>query len=365
MDINMLFKSQIIKIDEDNKTERTGTNIIYRIINFNNMYFFAQEITTGCIFPLYCFRKNSHNNDTRQNFNSFSYITKGSYYIFASISGSKKIFEYTLNDSAHDIRPSIEEVNAYLEKNEKNREWQKILQSMEAENEYHCDINLIKEKIAILRETSNISIVDNDELKPKYEKYIPSIDIKEIEELGYDLSKQNNLCNLIGRDKEQKECIKTLSIRGKSVLLVGEAGSGKTAIAEKLALDIKHGNNSWLEDKLIFNLVPALLVSGTKYRGEFEEKLDKYINFCKKHKGRIITFIDEMHTLRGLGATGESKIDAMNILKPYISNGDITILGCTTKTEYEEYMASDPAFAGRFKKVEVPLPDKQLNISIC
>ena len=227
MDINMLFKSQIIKIDEDNNVERTGTNIIYRIINFNNMYFFAQEITTGCIFPLYCFKKNSHNNDTRQNFNSFSYITKGSYYIFSSISGSEKIFEYTLYDSEHNIRPSIEEVNAYLEKNEKNREWQKTLQSMEAENEYHCDINLIKEKIAILRETSNISIVDNDELKPKYEKYIPSIDIKEIEELGYDLSKQNNLCNLIGRDKEQKECIKTLSIRGKSVLLVGESGSGK------------------------------------------------------------------------------------------------------------------------------------------
>lgn len=193
------------------------------------------------------------------------------------------------------------------------------------------------------------------------------LDLSPILKYGYDLAEQDNICDLIGRDEEIKRIIKTTCINNNSILLVGEAGCGKTSIVEKLALDIKENknNNKWFNDKTIFYLNANALVAGTKYRGDFEEKLQEVIDFCKDNKGKIILFIDEVHMLYGLGETtmGQSN-DAMNILKPYISNGSITIIGATTKNEYEKYMTHDVAFLRRFQKMDISEPTKEMNNKI-
>jgi len=120
----------------------------------------------------------------------------------------------------------------------------------------------------------------------------------------------------------------------------------------------------WLNGKIIFSLNLSSLISGTKYRGEFENNLNNVIDFCNKYQGQIILFIDEIHNLYGLGRTDDSSIDAMNILKPYISNGTIVVIGATTKLEYEKYMSNDAAFLRRFDKLELSLPDTNMNVEI-
>lgn len=214
--------------------------------------------------------------------------------------------------------------------------------------------------------------VEPIENNPKHKKKnIPTsnkeLDLSPILKYGYDLAEQDNTCDLIGRDEEIKRIIKTTCINNNSILLVGEAGCGKTSIVEKLALDIKENknNNKWFDNKTIFYLNANALVSGAKYRGDFEEKLQEVIDFCKDNKGKIILFIDEVHMLYGLGETtmGQSN-DAMNILKPYISNGSITIIGATTKNEYEKYMTHDVAFLRRFQKLDISEPTNEMNNKI-
>ena len=195
-------------------------------------------------------------------------------------------------------------------------------------------------------------------------EYHANINLNPIAEMGFDLSTQKELCNLVGREEELKKIVKTVAIKGKSVILLGEPGAGKTSIVEKLALDIRNGKVKFLDGKVIFNLNTASIVAGSKYRGAFEEKMKELINFCQEHKGKIILFIDEIHTLCGLGAAEGGAIDAINILKPYISNGDLIIIGATTKQEYEKYLSKDSAFLRRFENIDVSLPDKQMTISI-
>lgn len=363
----MFFKSTIQKFDRRlNMSEKKS--VIYRVINFGNVYFFAQEISTGCIFPTYSFSVPNGKNDYDMRFRNYSYLKSGKYFLYYPIAHSEKIFEYSLNEDSlkKDTidMPSVKEVNAYLKEKKKDKDWINMLKEMEAQNEYMCDLSLIKEKIAMLRDDEYTLSIDFNNAKVECAEYLPSIDLKNIEDFGYDLSEQDNLCNLVGREKEKKKIIKATAIRKSSVILIGESGSGKTSILESLALDIKNKRNEWLNDKVIFCLDLTNLIADTKYTGEFQKKILKFINFCKENCGRIIIFIDEIHNLYGLGRVENSSIDAMNILKPYISKGDITIIGATTEKEYQEYMANDPAFLGRFEEVRIYAPDKNMNIQI-
>ena len=207
------------------------------------------------------------------------------------------------------------------------------------------------------------NIIDSDDVD-KVLLEVGKLSLEFMSEFGYDLSTRDDLCNLIGRERKLEKIIKSIAIKGNSVVLVGEPGSGKTAIVEKLALDIRNGNSKFLEGKAIFCLDVQSLVSGTGIRGQFAEKMNKLINICRKNKGKLILFIDEIHTLYGLGRTSDSSSDAMNILKPYLTNGDIIIIGATTKEEYKNYIAKDPAFARRLEEVDVPILTKEEQIQV-
>lgn len=271
-------------------------DIMYRIINFGDLYFFAEEISTGCIFPVYFISHYNGNNSF--NCNSFGMVNHtsllliGKYYAFWPLKIKKnQIFKYSLDKLTLERNgissPTVEEVNQYLRKKKKDSMWRLELEKKESSNVYACDLNLIKEKITMLKDDIESFEVDLDLIKPKYENYFPSIDLKAIEKSGYDLSTQSELCNLIGREDEIKRIIKTVAIKGKSVILLGEPGAGKTSIAEKLALDIRNGDCEFLEGKVLFYLSSASLVAGTRYRGEFEQKLMDVIEFCKKIRGEL------------------------------------------------------------------------------
>ncbi|MBR3117245.1 MAG: ATP-dependent Clp protease ATP-binding subunit [Bacilli bacterium] len=182
-----------------------------------------------------------------------------------------------------------------------------------------------------------------------------------IEELGIDLNKEvinNKIDPVIGRDNEVNRMIEILSRRTKNnPILVGNAGVGKTALVEELARRIVNNEVPVLQNKRIISLDMATLISGTKYRGEFEEKLKKIINELVSNTD-IILFIDEMHTVMGAGSA-EGAIDASNILKPVLARGKIRVIGSTTLTEYKKFIEKDRAFDRRFQKVLVDEPDKK------
>jgi len=372
MNNETIFEGCIIEIDSY-LNMKSQDNIMFKIINFNNLFFFAEEISTGCIFPIYSIAKRDENESKKYNEynlkNHNSYLSIGKYYVFFPLE-SKELFKFCFQERFLEINkkglsiPTIDEINDYLESNEDDIDWQNSIKDMESSNQFMKDLELIKEKIAELKEGQTIESLNIDKYEPQYINYIPKIDLSSIKDMGYDLSTQDDLCNLIGREDEIKRVIKSVAIKGKSVILLGDPGVGKTSIPEKLALDIRNGNCKFLKDKIIFSLNTGNLVSGTKFRGAFEEKLQSLIDFCKENKGRIILFIDEIHTLCGLGATDGSAIDAMNILKPYISNGDLTIIGATTKEEYEKHLSKDPAFLRRFENIEISSPTKEMTIQI-
>ena len=183
-----------------------------------------------------------------------------------------------------------------------------------------------------------------------------------LEELGTDLTlkaAKNELDPVIGRDKEIKRVLEILCRRTKNnPLLIGEAGVGKTAIVEEIARMIKTGNIPLLlKNKRIICLDMACLVAGTKYRGEFEEKIRKIIKEIEDNDD-IILFIDEMHTLVGAGGA-EGAIDASNILKPALARGSLRLIGATTTTEYKKYIEKDSALERRFQKITVGIPDME------
>ena len=339
------------------------SDVIFRIIKIKDTYYFAEEISTGCIFPIFncTLSKNTNKKITHY----YSFVNNCVYGVFFPLIGSNNEFNYILDENDEDFSdigfPNKLEVANYLKTKKKDLEFQQKIKDMESKNEFFCDINFIKDTIKQLQNSINLPDCSNN---PVYEEYVPSIDFSSISNFGYDLSSQKDLCNLIGRKDELKKIIKTTCIREKSIILIGESGSGKTSIVEKLAFDIKNKENEWLNDKLIFSLNLSALQADTQYRGEFEKNINSVIDFCKNNQGRIILFIDEIHNLYGLGRTNESSIDAMNILKPYISNGIVVVIGATTKEEYEKYMANDPAFLRRFEKIDISLPDKNMNIDI-
>lgn len=359
-DNEIIYKGQIEEINRKTQRVSYNTTVFYRVINIDNRYFFAQEISTGTIFPIFNINQEGFKNDFFA-FNSQSYLRYGKYFIFAAVLGDNDAlgdyYFYPDFQKEFDENPSIEEINKYLKETKKDVSFQNKLEKMEQENNYFCNIDIIKEKIAEARYKSSLEDYS-------IEDYQTKINLDPIKKLGYDLSLQRNLCNTVGREKEIKKIIKNISIKNKSIMLIGESGSGKTSIVEELALEIKRRTNKWLTDKTIFYLNTAGLVSDTKYVGQFEKKINKLLEFCKSTNGNLILFIDEMHTLYGLGRTEDSSIDAMNILKPYISNGDIIIIGATTKKEYNKYIDQDEAFCRRIEKIEISKPNKDLNIEI-
>ena len=180
-----------------------------------------------------------------------------------------------------------------------------------------------------------------------------------------EMAKANKLDPVIGRDTEIRNVIRILSRKRKNnPVLIGEAGVGKTAIAEGLAQRIVKGDvPENLKDRTVFSLDMGALVAGAKYRGEFEERLKSVLNEVKKSEGKIILFIDELHTIVGAGKT-DGVMDAGNLLKPMLARGELHCIGATTLDEYREYIEKDPALERRFQPVMVNEPTVEDTISI-
>src|SRR5436853_156860 len=168
---------------------------------------------------------------------------------------------------------------------------------------------------------------------------------------------QNKLDPVVGRDTEITRIIQILSRRTKNnPILIGEAGVGKTAIAEGLALRMAQGDvPESLKDKELVSLDLGSLVAGTKYRGEFEERLKNILKEIERSNGKVILFIDEIHTIVGAGAA-EGSLDASNMLKPALARGELRAIGATTLKEYQRYIEKDPALSRRFQPVYVNEP---------
>lgn len=202
------------------------------------------------------------------------------------------------------------------------------------------------------------------------EKTIPNTKTNKkliIESFGIDLNKkakQNEIDPVVGREKEIKRILEILSRRTKNnPLLIGPAGVGKTAVVEELARILSNNNiYGSLNNKRIISVSMASLVAGTKYRGEFEERINKIITELEEEQD-IILFIDEIHTLVGAGGA-EGAIDASNILKPSLARGKIKIIGATTTEEYKEYIEKDKALSRRFQTVQIKEPDNKTVLQI-
>ena len=190
----------------------------------------------------------------------------------------------------------------------------------------------------------------------------------ELDNFGVDLTqkaRQGKLDPVIGRSKEIERIIQVLSRRTKNnPVLIGEPGVGKSAVVEGLAQAIVNGDvPEMLKNKKVFSLDMASLLAGTKYRGDFEERLKNAINALKKD-GNTILFIDEIHTIVGAGSTGENGMDAANILKPQLARGELQTIGATTLDEYRKYIEKDSALERRFQPITVDPPTVEDTILI-
>ena len=207
-----------------------------------------------------------------------------------------------------------------------------------------------------LRQGQKVQSQSADDNYQSLEKYAKNL---------VDMARQGKLDPVIGRDDEIRRLLQILSRRTKNnPILIGEPGTGKTAIVEGLAGRIVRGDvPENLKDKQVYSLDMGALVAGAKYKGEFEERLKSVINEVTKAEGSIILFIDEIHTLVGAGG-GEGAMDAANILKPALARGELRAIGATTLNEYQKYFEKDKALERRFQTVMVDEPDELSAISI-
>ncbi|MYM18763.1 ATP-dependent chaperone ClpB [Brevibacterium sp. 5221] len=197
----------------------------------------------------------------------------------------------------------------------------------------------------------------------------PEDTFQSLEKFGVDLTEQareGKLDPVIGRDKEIRRVVQVLSRRTKNnPVLIGEPGVGKTAVVEGLARRIVAGDvPESLRNKTLISLDMSAMVAGAKYRGEFEERLKAVLEEIKDSDGQVITFIDEIHTVVGAGATGDSAMDAGNMLKPMLARGELRLVGATTLDEYRENIEKDPALERRFQQVYVGEPSVEDTVAI-
>ncbi len=219
-----------------------------------------------------------------------------------------------------------------------------------------CTESDMRKAIDELRQGQKVQSQSGDENYQSLEKYAKNL---------VEQARQGKLDPVIGRDDEIRRVLQILSRRTKNnPILIGEPGTGKTAIVEGLAERIVRGDvPENLKDKQLYSLDMGALVAGAKYKGEFEERLKSVINEVTKSDGRIILFIDEIHTLVGAGG-GEGAMDAANILKPALARGELRSIGATTLNEYQKYFEKDKALERRFQTVMVDEPDELSAISI-
>ena len=219
-----------------------------------------------------------------------------------------------------------------------------------------CTDKEMRAAIAELRQGQSVKSQSADDNYQSLSKYAKNL----VEE-----ARQGKLDPVIGRDEEIRRVLQILSRRTKNnPILIGEPGTGKTAIVEGLAQRIVRGDvPENLKDKQIYSLDMGALLAGAKYKGEFEERLKSVVNDVTKSEGRIILFIDEIHTLVGAGG-GEGAMDAANILKPALARGELRSIGATTLNEYQKYFEKDKALERRFQTVMVDEPDELSAISI-
>ena len=214
----------------------------------------------------------------------------------------------------------------------------------------------MRQAILELRQGQRVQSQSADDNYQSLEKYAKNL---------VSLARAGKLDPVIGRDDEIRRLLQILSRRTKNnPILIGEPGTGKTAIVEGLAGRIVRGDvPENLKDKQVYSLDMGALVAGAKYKGEFEERLKSVINEVTRSDGRVILFIDEIHTLVGAGG-GEGAMDAANILKPALARGELRAIGATTLNEYQKYFEKDKALERRFQTVMVDEPDELDAISI-
>ncbi len=218
------------------------------------------------------------------------------------------------------------------------------------------NIKDLKKAIIELRKGERVTSHSQEETYNSLEKYAKNLN---------KLARDGKLDPVIGRDEEIRRVMQILSRRTKNnPIIIGEPGTGKTAIAEGIAHRIINGDvPENLKSKQIYSLDMASLIAGAKYKGEFEERLKSVVNEVQKSEGEIILFIDEIHTLVGAGG-GEGAMDAANILKPALARGELRAIGATTLNEYQKYFEKDKALERRFQKVMIEEPDRDAAISI-
>ncbi len=215
----------------------------------------------------------------------------------------------------------------------------------------------LREAIAAVRGNRRVTSQDAEASYEALEKY--AVDLTALAEEG-------KLDPVIGRDAEIRRVVQVLSRRTKNnPVLIGEPGVGKTAVVEGLAQRVVAGDvPDSLKGRKVLSLDLAAMVAGAKYRGEFEERLKAVLEEIKGSEGQVITFIDELHTVVGAGASGDSSMDAGNMLKPMLARGELRLIGATTLDEYRERIEKDPALERRFQQVFVGEPSVEDTVAI-
>ncbi|MGC3994534.1 MAG: ATP-dependent chaperone ClpB [Propionicimonas sp.] len=224
-------------------------------------------------------------------------------------------------------------------------------------NDLGVSVEKLNEAFAAARGTKRVTSPEDEGSQSALDKYSVDLTAK---------AREGRLDPVIGRDAEIRRVVQVLARRTKNnPVLIGEPGVGKTAVVEGLAQRVVAGDvPDSLKDRRVVSLDLASMVAGAKYRGEFEERLKAVLNEIRDAEGRIITFIDELHTVVGAGASGDSSMDAGNMLKPMLARGELRMIGATTLDEYRERIEKDPALERRFQQVFVGEPSVEDTIAI-